>query len=228
MNQQGLAIKTIIEELRTRVTATDIIEIFSSISAVIPNDLGKVSTAKTGDEWKDVMGMAVQKFGVLGDRVLDLTKFKTQTQENINEIHQKINTKAEISYVKKKSKHLKKKMHNEMKSRTEMILANVKEEDDRLAARINDLDKKFAELELNTFWKLKDCEDLLKVRVNEKYVLDAIAGLEEKLRKNLEDMNRGGINKLERHIKELEKDLEKLAADHSAKLKALKDDLYDK
>ena len=69
---------------------------------------------------------------------------------------------------------------------------------------------------------------LLKVRVNEKYVLDAIAGLEEKLRKNLEDMNRGGINKLEKHIKELEKDLEKLSTDHNSKLKALKDDLYDK
>ena len=104
----------------------------------------------------------------------------------------------------------------------------MKDEDDRLAARINELDKKFSELELNTFWKLKDCEDLLKVRVNEKFVIDALAGLEEKLRKNLEEMNRGSLGKLERHLKELEKELEKLGIDHSAKLKSLKEDVYDK
>lgn len=195
---------------------------------MIPHELGKTTASKTGDDWKDTLSTAVQKFGILGETVLDLTKFKSQTQENIQEIHQKLTHKAEISFVKKKVNKVKKSLHDEMKTRTEMILANVKEEDDRLSARINELDKKFAELELNTFWKLKDCEDLLKVRVNEKYVLDAIAGLEEKMKKNLEDMNRGSLSKLERQIKELEKDLEKLANDHSGKLKALKEDFIDK
>jgi hypothetical protein len=83
-------------------------------------------------------------------------------------------------------------------------------------------------LELKTFWKLKDCEDLLKVRVNEKYVADAILGLEERMKKNLEDMNRSSLGKLEKKLKEIEKDIEKIVTDHNAKLKTVKDDLYEK
>ena len=142
------------------------------------------------------------------------------------DLHEKLKPKAEISYIKRKHKKFKKIVFEEFKSRTEMIMNNVKEEDDRLSIRINELDKKFAELELKTFWKLKDCEDLLKVRVNEKYVNDAIAGLEEKLRKNLEEMNRGSLGKFERQLKELEKELEKIANDHNNKLKLLKDDVF--
>ena len=55
---------------------------------------------------------------------------------------------------------------------------------------------------------------------------DAIAGLEEKLRKNLEEMNRGSLGKFERQLKELEKELEKIANDHNNKLKLLKDDVF--
>jgi hypothetical protein len=57
-------------------------------------------------------------------------------------------------------------------------------------------------------------------------VNDAIAGLEEKLRKNLEEMNRGSLGKFERQLKELEKELEKIANDHNNKLKLLKDDVF--
>ena len=227
VNQQGAVLKTIIDELRTRVTTTDIIEIVASVGNIIPSELGKPSAGRSGDEWKDTITTAVQKIGIMGDKVLDLTKFKAQTQENITEIHSKLKTKAEISYVKSKTKKVKKAITEDIKSRTELIMTHIKEEDDRLAARINELDKKFSELELNTFWKLKDCEDLLKVRVNEKYVNDAIAGLEEKMKKNLEEMNRGSLGKLEKHLKELEKELEKLENDSSNKLKVLKEDLYD-
>lgn len=228
VNQQGHVIKTIIEELKTRVTTTDIIEIFASVSNVVPPELGRTTAGKTGDEWKDTITNAVQKIGLMGERLVDLSNFKLQTQENIHEINTQLKTKAEISYVKKKNKTVKKKLMDELKTRQELIMNHIKDEDDILAARINELDKKFADLELNTFWKLKDVEDLLKVRVNEKYVADAIAGLEERLKKNLDDMNRGSLSKLERHIKELEKELEKLAIDQANKLKALKEDVYEK
>jgi hypothetical protein len=228
VNQQGHVIKTIVEELKTRVTTTDIIEIFASVSNVVPPELGRTTAGKTGDEWKDTITNAVQKIGLMGERLVDLSNFKLQTQENIHEINTQLKTKAEISYVKKKSKTVKKKLMGELKTRQELIMNHIKDEDDILAARINELDKKFADLELNTFWKLKDVEDLLKVRVNEKYVADAIAGLEERLKKNLDDMNRGSLSKLERHIKELEKELEKLAIEQANKIKALKEDVYEK
>jgi hypothetical protein len=221
-------IKTIIEELRTRVYATDIIEIFTTMGNTIPNDLAKSTIPRSGDDWKDSISIVMQKIAILSDKVLDLTKFKTQTSENILEIHEKIKPKADISYIKQKTKKAKKYLIEELKTRSEMILSYVKDEDDRLAAKINELDKKFAELELKTVWRLKDCEDLLKVRVNEKYVADAIAGLEDKLKKNLEESNRVSLSKFERQLKELEKELEKITTDHNSRIKQLKEDIHEK
>jgi hypothetical protein len=44
--------------------------------------------------------------------------------------------------------------------------------------RIEDLLAKFAELEKHTVWRIKDCEELLKTRVNEQYVDDAVRKVE--------------------------------------------------
>ena len=185
VNQQGAVIKSVIEELKTRVTSTEIVEIFSSISNMIPSELGKVNISRSGDDWKDTISVAVQKFGLMGEKIVDLSKFKVQTNDSIQDIYSKLKTKSEISYVKSKSKKLKKHCASELKSKSDLLLNHIKEEDDQLASRISDLYKTLTELEQKTLWKLKDCEDLLKVRVNEKYVQDAINGLEEKLRKNL-------------------------------------------
>jgi hypothetical protein len=46
---------------------------------------------------------------------------------------------------------------------------------------VEDLQNKFADLEKSTLWRIRDCEELLKIRVNEKYVNDALAKLEERL-----------------------------------------------
>jgi hypothetical protein len=228
VNQQGSVIKTIIEELKTRVTSTEIIEVFASISNMIPSELGKVSINRSGDDWKDTISTAVQKVGLMGEKLVDLSRFKLQTTDSIQDIYTKIKTKAEVAYVKTKSRKLKKICAEDLKAKSELILNHVKEEDDQLSGRINELYKMLTELEQRTLWKLKDCEDLLKVRVNEKYVQDAINGLEEKLRKNLEDMNRGSLSKLERMLKELEKNLEKTQLDTNNKFKATKEETHEK
>ena len=227
VNHQGSVLKTVIDELKTRVTSTEIIEIFASIGNVVPAELGKINLARSGDEWKDTISNTIQKLGLVSEKVNELCKFKVQTQESIQDIHSKLKTKAETKYVKVKSKKLKSVLKEEIKAKSEMILNHVKEEDDLLSARINELYKNMADLEQRTLWKLKDCEDLLKVRVNEKYVMDAINGLEEKLKKNLEDMNRGSLAKIERTIKELEKNLEKVQNDSNNKIKATKEDIFE-
>jgi hypothetical protein len=227
VNHQGTVIKTVIEELNKRVTSTEIIEIFSSLSNVFPAELGRINFNRSGDEWKDTISLTIQKFANLNEKVVDLMRFKTTTQENLQAVDVCLKQKADVLAMKTKFKKVKRTLTEEVKSKSEMILNHMKEEDDLLAARINELFKVLAELEQKTLWKLKDCEDLLKVRVNEKYVMDAINGLEEKLKKNLEDMNRGSLSKLERQIKELEKGLEKAQVDLNTKIKIVKDDLSE-
>ena len=43
------------------------------------------------------------------------------------------------------------------------------------------LEQKVDEVEQNCHWKIKDCQDLLKSRVNDQYVKDAVRVLEEKI-----------------------------------------------
>lgn len=51
----------------------------------------------------------------------------------------------------------------------------------QLGQRIDDLGIKFADVEKHTVWKIKDCEELLRTRVNDQYVEDALRKLETKL-----------------------------------------------
>ena len=51
----------------------------------------------------------------------------------------------------------------------------------RLLAKIAHFENRVNEVEKNTLWKIRDCEELLKMRVNEEYVIDAVKELEEKL-----------------------------------------------
>lgn len=55
----------------------------------------------------------------------------------------------------------------------------------KLDTRMDNLDRKIDELEKHTTWRIKDCEDLLKTRINDKYVDDAIRLLEERLTKEV-------------------------------------------
>jgi hypothetical protein len=42
-------------------------------------------------------------------------------------------------------------------------------------------EKKVNDVEAETRWRIKDCEELLKSRVSDKYVNDAIKALDEKI-----------------------------------------------
>lgn len=43
-----------------------------------------------------------------------------------------------------------------------------------------------SEIEKGTLWKIRDCEELLKSRVSEKYVEESIKSLEKRLYKDLD------------------------------------------
>ncbi len=54
-----------------------------------------------------------------------------------------------------------------------------------------------------TVWRIKDCEELLKSRVSDKYVNDSLKALEDKIIKQLNYNEEKGIERLEKSFKEL-------------------------
>jgi chromosome segregation ATPase len=79
----------------------------------------------------------------------------------------------------------------------------IDELDAKLEARQHALDRKIDEVEKHTTWRIKDCEDLLRSRINDTYVDDSIRMLEERLKKEMENITLGNTETFERGIREL-------------------------
>lgn len=54
-----------------------------------------------------------------------------------------------------------------------------------------------------TLWRIKDCEELLRSRVSDKYVNDAIKALDEKINRQINYMDEKQVERLEKSFKEL-------------------------
>lgn len=54
-----------------------------------------------------------------------------------------------------------------------------------------------------TLWRIKDCEELLRSRVSNKYVDDAVKSVEEKVNKTLAYNEDKALERLEKSFKEL-------------------------
>ena len=64
---------------------------------------------------------------------------------------------------------------------SEMIDKKLHEMEKKVMNKIDSFETKVIEVEKNTLWKIKDCEELLKIRVNQEYVNDNIKKSEEKM-----------------------------------------------
>lgn len=74
-----------------------------------------------------------------------------------------------------------------MKERQKEIETALEEKSQDLWASINSFHGKIANIEKETLWKIKDCEELLKSRVSERYVEQSINSLEKRVFKDLDD-----------------------------------------
>ena len=63
---------------------------------------------------------------------------------------------------------------------------------------MTDFGKKTDDIQQETLWRIKDCEELLKVRVSDKFVNDAIKSIEDKIMKIL---HAGDDKVVERQLK---------------------------
>lgn len=63
--------------------------------------------------------------------------------------------------------------------------------------------KKVNDNQSETLWRIKDCEELLRSRVSDKYVNDAITAIDDKLNKQLVYNEEKGVERLEKTFKEL-------------------------
>ena len=74
---------------------------------------------------------------------------------------------------------------------------------EELADAVTTFGKKTDDIQSETLWRIKECEELLRNRVSEKYVLDALHSLDEKIKSQINHNNDKNIERLEKSHKEL-------------------------
>mmetsp|Transcript_21892 Transcript_21892/g.39926 ORF Transcript_21892/g.39926 Transcript_21892/m.39926 type:complete len:601 (+) Transcript_21892:151-1953(+) len=224
VNQHAKVIRFLSTELKTRVTTTELIDAMKIVGNAVPDSL-RDTPVSGGRSLKDTANDAASGLKGLSMHISTLNSHAKRTDVTLEEHRVLIEDRATHIEVKKAIKKAKKKVRDELKLKCSEIEHLMREIEAGLLERFSGLEKKFAELELNTLWKLKDCEELLKVRVNEKYVWDAIKSLEDKLRRDLASGQDARTQALEKELRELRRELEKLDKESGHKINKLKEDL---
>lgn len=213
INRHTLYIQNLTEEINTKVSHLDGFEILEGIALSIPNEIG--GRKPRNNDWKD--GISASSSGIQGmcDKIADLEAHKKKTQKKLKELENTLSSKLSTDKFESEKKALEEKIQDKVSrdaflkkiSSFENMVRQVEESFHEKAA---EMDKKVSELEVNTLWKIRDCENLLKTRVNEKFVWDAVYTLEQKIKKEQENIESGKMKKQQNLFEILEKELKQL------------------
>ena len=114
-----------------------------------------------------------------------------------------IDTKLDARVFKTK----KKKLNNKVIEYIDTRFTDFQSQIDTFSHLIDSKTKEFSsivhETEVNTLWKIKDCENLLKTRISEKYVEDRLKMAKEDIKRDLGGMHEKNLERMEKIYKEL-------------------------
>lgn len=221
VNKNIMQIQSVSEELHKKLSVSEGLEIIEGISLSIPGELG--GKKPKSNNLKEIVSAA--NIGVQGmcEKLAETLDFKKDTKRKLDKLESSLSTflTTEKFDSEKKSiiSKLKKKVpKDDLNKQISKLEAKIHQIEDTSLKKLAELDKKISESEVNTLWKIRDCENLLKSRVNETFVWDALSTLEQKLKKEKE--LRVGLKKkdLLSKIELLEKDLKFLISEQASKL----------
>ena len=113
---------------------------------------------------------------IIGKYLLDLKEYSHHNDAQITRLDTELGlriTKVEYAALsREKSKKLKNKVRSVLQGYEERSAAM----EAKMTAEMGDFRTKLQEIELNTYWKIKDYEELLKQRVSETYMKDYVKG----------------------------------------------------
>lgn len=207
VNQHAHVMKLVTSEMKTKVNVFEITEAFTIIGSAIPSQLVDRPPPTDLTSLKDTATRTALGVSALGKHVVKLREFEEATQQNLSDIRRTLDGKASIEYVKKKVKKAKHKFQSMLDAKVKEINATIATLQTTLWEKVSAQDKKISDLEVNTLWKLKDVEELLKSRVNDKFVWDAINATIGKGKKDLKDLGTELNTKIDKWARDLQERL---------------------
>jgi predicted RNase H-like nuclease (RuvC/YqgF family) len=103
--------------------------------------------------------------------------------------------------MKKKIKKETKKAKHKAYKKIDALNEHIKEVENYMHEKFKEVEKVHKEFEANINWKVDECTGLLKVRVTEQFVWDAIRTIEERTRKDIKSITENELQKFDKILK---------------------------
>ena len=221
VNRNTVHIQKISEEVSSKLSYPDGFELLEGIALSIPRELG--GQRPKSKNYKDGLNAAHDGIQGLCDKIKDIDDFKKDTVKRLERFENTLSLKISTDKFDSEKRGLEEKIDEKIgkdifNNKISNVNSQIKLLEDSFLNKLSDLDKKVSEMEVNTLWKLRDCENLLKTRVNEKFVWDALAASEQKLRKDLESLNSSKLHSFSTRFDLLEKELKRVEDASSLKI----------
>ena len=221
VNKNSLHIQSLTEEVNQRVSIPEGIELLEAINLAIPAEIsGKRNRVSS---WKEGISATSISFEGLSGKVQELDKFKKTVQRELKAINEKVDLKLDRSKFESEKEELESKINEKVSKdmfnkRISGFEDMVRKVEDSFNAKVAEMEKRVSDVKTETLWKINDCEKLLKVRVNEQFVWDALSTLESRLRKELENQALAKLSQSQTWFDRLQSELHRIEAELNSKL----------
>ena len=113
---------------------------------------------------------------MIGKYLIDLKEYQHQTDCQIIRIDNELGLRVTKNEFAAQSREKSKKLKNKLRTVLETYETKITNIETKIGEQMEAFKKKLGEIELNTYWKIKDYEDLLGQRVSETFMKDFVRG----------------------------------------------------
>ena len=194
---------------------------------ILNGQMGKTKNEKTGNEFDDSINKLCNKINILGYSSTFLYKKVNSIEDKTKDLEIKVQGKMNTSDFKIKSKKFKTKILNDFEELKKSEDKRIFEMDKKFGSQIAAFEEMVREVEKKTVWRIQDCEELLRKRINDEYVDFTVRNSEEKLMKLINNISGGGLEQYERMKADLERKIKLLDETLNEKIKINKKQMKD-
>lgn len=194
---------------------------------ILTPQLGKPKNEKTGNEIDDSVNRLCNKINILGHSSTFLYKRLSVVEDKVKTLDTRTLEKLNISDYKIKNKKFKGKMLSDFEELKKSEDKRIFEMDKKFGTQIAQFEELVREVEKKTVWRIQDCEELLRKRINDEYVDFTVRNSEDKLMKLINNISGGDMEQFEIMKADLERKIKLLDETLSEKLKNTKKQMKD-
>ena len=144
-----------------------------------------------------------EKMEVIGLNIINYLKFKTDTDDRVTKLEKMMVKCFTTDQFREESQLTEQRTLKQINERLGDFQENLNGYREELSQAVTAFGKKTDDVQGETLWRIKECEELLRNRVSEKFVMDALHSLDEKIKNQVNHVNDKGIERLEKTFKEV-------------------------